>query len=66
MSAAIDEAEAPARKRDRLAGLWASRLVFAAWWLLAFYWLFAHGCHGDEDNELFGVVGGVINQYAFR
>jgi hypothetical protein len=22
--------------------------------------LFAHGCHGDEDNELFGVVGALM------
>jgi hypothetical protein len=24
--------------------------------ILAAYLLFAHGCHGDEDNELFSVV----------
>jgi hypothetical protein len=29
---------------------WAAALVVAA------HLLFAHGCHGDEDNELFGVV----------
>jgi hypothetical protein len=28
----------------------------AAFILLAGYLLFAHGCHGDQDNELFGVV----------
>jgi hypothetical protein len=27
---------------------------FALALLLAGYLLFAHGCHGDEDNELFG------------
>jgi hypothetical protein len=26
---------------------------WAAFLLLAGYLLFAHGCHGDEDNELF-------------
>jgi hypothetical protein len=26
--------------------------------LLAGYLLFAHGCHGDEDNELFLRLGG--------
>jgi hypothetical protein len=31
--------------------------------LLAGYLLFCHGCHGDEDNELF--VGG-RNQAAMR
>lgn len=24
--------------------------------VLSFYLVFAHGCHGDEDNELFAVV----------
>jgi len=37
------------------------------WWLglalLAGYLLFCHGCHGDEDNELF--VGG-RNQAVMR
>jgi hypothetical protein len=28
------------------------RYFFAAFLLLAGYLLFAHGCHGDEDNEL--------------
>jgi hypothetical protein len=28
----------------------------AALLLLGGYLLFAHGCHGDEDNELCGVV----------
>jgi hypothetical protein len=32
--------------------------------LLAGYLLFAHGCHGDEDNELFGACRhrAVINE----
>src|SRR5947209_17603391 len=29
------------------------RLYFAAFLLLAGYVLLCHGCHGDEDNELF-------------
>jgi hypothetical protein len=29
---------------------------FALALLLAGYLLFAHGCHGDEDNELFGAA----------
>jgi hypothetical protein len=45
--------EASARERHfslaRLAG--AAALV-----ILAGYLLFAHGCHGDEDNELFSIV----------
>jgi hypothetical protein len=36
--------EPPQRKR---------RIYAAAALLLAGYLLFAHGCHGDEDNELF-------------
>ncbi len=30
--------------------------------LAAGYLLFAHGCHGDEDNELFAFVRSVIHQ----
>jgi hypothetical protein len=26
-------------------------------WLLCGYLLFAHGCHGDEDHELFSALG---------
>jgi hypothetical protein len=29
------------------------RVVWVALALLAGYLLFCHGCHGDEDNELF-------------
>ena len=38
------------------------------WWqfapllLLAGYLLFAHGCHGDEDNELFAAVRSFLNR----
>jgi len=40
------------------------RLLAAA--LLAAHFLFAHGCHGDEDNELFGraAVAGVGGEAA--
>jgi hypothetical protein len=37
--------------------------VFARWVafvLLAGHLLFAHGCHGDEDHELFGAVSRVV------
>jgi len=34
------------RKRNR----W---VVLGAMLLLSSYWLWCHGCHGDEDNELF-------------
>jgi len=33
------------------------RLRWLALALLAGYLLFCHGCHGDEDNELFAAVG---------
>jgi hypothetical protein len=46
--------EAPSRRR-----WW----VLAALALVGGYLLFCHGCHGDEDNELF--VGG-RNQSAMR
>lgn len=29
------------------------RWLFLVYLLLTGYLLFAHGCHGDEDNELF-------------
>jgi hypothetical protein len=30
--------------------------------LLVLGWLLvAHGCHGDEDNELFAVIGRLLN-----
>lgn len=32
---------------------WIGRRYFWPLLLLAGYLLFAHGCHGDEDNELF-------------
>ncbi len=32
------------------------RRVVAAMVVLAGYLLFCHGCHGDEDNELFAVI----------
>ena len=49
--------EAPARR---------SRGVVVALALLAGYLLFCHGCHGDEDNELFarlwdGLTGRVLS-----
>jgi hypothetical protein len=31
-------------------------LLLAAGLLLAGFLLFCHGCHGDEDNELFAVT----------
>jgi hypothetical protein len=39
------------RKRNR-------RIVLAAMLLLTSYWLWCHGCHGDEDNELFSRAAG--------
>jgi hypothetical protein len=30
--------------------------------LLAGYLLFSHGCHGNEDNELFAVVRSAFGQ----
>jgi hypothetical protein len=33
--------------------------LFAAW--LAATLLFAHGCHGDEDHELFGARAGSLS-----
>jgi hypothetical protein len=48
-----DEVAPPPRRRR----LW---LALA---LLAGYLLFCHGCHGDEDNELF-VRGGVSSEPA--
>ena len=29
---------------------------YVVWSLFAGYLLFAHGCHGDEDNELFAAL----------
>ncbi len=37
------------RSPPGLAGRW----LFLVYLLLAGYLLFAHGCHADEDNELF-------------
>jgi hypothetical protein len=45
---ADETAEASPRRRS---GLWPVLL------LLAGYALFCHGCHGDEDNELFVQAG---------
>src|ERR1700736_6652961 len=39
----------PSERRPSLQG-WKG---LAALWLLAGYALFCHGCHGDEDNELY-------------
>jgi hypothetical protein len=38
---------------QRCAPIWARVAVVV---LLAGYVLFAHGCHGDEDNELFDAL----------
>jgi hypothetical protein len=35
---------------------WGRWLLLAAGLGLAGYLLFCHGCHGDEDNELFAVA----------
>jgi hypothetical protein len=34
-------------------------LILAA---LAAQLVFAHGCHGDEDHELFGIVGRLVDR----
>jgi hypothetical protein len=45
-------------------GAWPQPLPWRRWciWLGVFviggYLLFAHGCHGDEDNELFAAAHG--------
>jgi hypothetical protein len=49
MNVACEQAEETA---SRIAGLWRFGLAL----LLAGGLLVAHGCHGDEDNELFGAV----------
>jgi hypothetical protein len=36
--------------------------VWVALALLAGYLLFCHGCHGDEDNELFARLGHRVAQ----
>jgi hypothetical protein len=33
-------------------------IVLGALLLLSSYWLWCHGCHGDEDNELFSRAAG--------
>lgn len=48
---------------ERAAPVARRRRVWVALALLAGYLLFCHGCHGDEDNELF--VGG-RNQAVMR
>jgi len=35
-------------------------LLMGGFMLLAGYLLFCHGCHGDEDNELFAGLSGSI------
>jgi len=37
-------------------------LKFLVVLLLAGWIVFAHGCHGDEDNELFGLVRFVVGE----
>ena len=42
-----------------------------AWWLIAAFLLaalpiFLHGCHGDEDNELFAPLSWNLEQPGFR
>jgi hypothetical protein len=44
-SDSLNSADAKRKPRGRL-------IVFAGFLLLAGYWLWCHGCHGDEDNEL--------------
>lgn len=46
------------RTRRRLL-TWVRRGALA---LLTAHLLFAHGCHGDEDHELFGVVRVVVGE----
>jgi hypothetical protein len=45
------DAPEPARR-----GWWRYGVALA----LAGYLLFAHGCHGDEDNELFARLSGTL------
>jgi hypothetical protein len=60
--------EKPAKMRRRQPGgvpagqteLWASVFRLAIPLLIAGFLLFAHGCHGDEDNELLAIVGTVM------
>ena len=42
---------------------WMYALAFL---LLGGYLLFAHGCHGDEDNELFAALDSFVGQPAYR
>jgi hypothetical protein len=35
-----------------------------AFFLLGGFLLFAHGCHGDEDNELFATLKAFVEQPA--
>ena len=57
----------PAAKRKRVAlsdsGKRRRWVFFAGFVLLAGYLLFCHGCHGDEDNELFaGLSASVVGR----
>jgi hypothetical protein len=42
------------------------RRAWVALALLAGYLLFCHGCHGDEDNELFARLGQRVTQQLAR
>ena len=42
----------PINTRQRSPAAQAAKWLFAAWLLASL--LFAHGCHGNEDHELFG------------
>jgi hypothetical protein len=59
--------EKPAKMRRRQpcrpggqTDLWARVFRLAIPMLIAGFLLFAHGCHGDEDNELLAIVGTVM------
>jgi hypothetical protein len=50
-------------KRKRRAVAWR---YFAAFLLAASYLLFCHGCHGDEDNDLFSASLNYLNPFDRR
>src|SRR5581483_1870884 len=47
----------PTRQGDRSSSPWRFSLRVGASMAIAAYLLFCHGCHGDEDNELFANTG---------
>jgi hypothetical protein len=52
-------------KRSPRTPVWRSGWIYGlVFLLLGGYLLFAHGCHGDEDNELFANLKSLVEQPA--